>query len=133
MGTSLRKAEALSGVLDGTNWEVFDALRKLNDERREPAQGTLARVAEALSADEYAIALAPILQDAQSKGLKLLTDTKEQQVKPPPPRRLIIEEGGREDLDAKAARGVFRELESKVEAARSRKLNLRWILYGDEE
>ncbi|MGH7860519.1 MAG: hypothetical protein ACREQY_24575, partial [Candidatus Binatia bacterium] len=132
MGTSLRKAQELYGVLEGTNWEVFDALRKLNDERREPAQGILKRVADALAADEYAIALAPALRDAQSKGLRLLTSTRGE-VKPPPKSRRVIEEAGREGLDAGGARGVFRDLESKLERGRSRRLNLNWILYGDEE
>lgn len=74
MGGCIGKAAALAGHLDGANWEIFDAIAKLTDERKTKADEIRREVREALSSDEHAVSLAPALKEAQSRAVRLLTD-----------------------------------------------------------
>ena len=73
MGECLNKAGTLSGTLDGTNWEIFEAIARLSDERQVAAAAIRSAVEEVLRCDEHVRSLAGVLKEAQSKAVKLLT------------------------------------------------------------
>ena len=74
MGTSLKKASLLVDVLNRTKWNLFDAIKKLDARRGEAARLILSDLKDALSKDEYAIALAPVLITLEGKAAQLLAD-----------------------------------------------------------
>src|SRR4029453_15634548 len=73
MGECVKKSAELGGTLDSTNWEIFDAVANLPDERRTAGEEVARIVREALQRDEHVVALGPALREAQSKALRLLT------------------------------------------------------------
>jgi hypothetical protein len=79
MGECLSKASQLLATIESTNWEIFDAIAKLADERQAVAQSIRSSIAQALQSDEHVTALGPTLKEAQLKAVRLLTQT------PPPP------------------------------------------------
>ena len=79
MGECLNKAGTLAATLDGTNWEIFEAIAGLTDERKTAANAIRSAVEQALRCDEHVKPLAGTLKEAQSKAVRLLT------VPPPPP------------------------------------------------
>lgn len=79
MGECYSKASQLLAMIESTNWEIFDAIAKLADERQVVAQSIRSSIVQALQSDEHVIALGPTLKEAQLKAVRLLTQT------PPPP------------------------------------------------
>ena len=90
MGECLVKAPGLAATLDGTNWEIFEAIGRLNDSEP-PRRARFGReVEQVLHCDEHVKPLAAVLKEAQSKAVRLLV--------PPPstPRpRLLHRRAGR--------------------------------------
>jgi hypothetical protein len=129
MGTSFKKAGAVAGGLEAINWEVFDAIGKLGDERASDAQAIQRDLVEVLKADEYARGLIPVLKRLQSQALTLLTKTEVEPASPPSgrPVRLSGDESG---LALDGARDVFRELETALREDRLRRLDLKWKVTG---
>jgi hypothetical protein len=84
MGECLAKAGNLQGIIDSTNWEVFDAIEKLSGDKMARAEEIRSAIAEALRRDEHAAALGATLKGAQSRALHLLTT--EVQPEPQPPK-----------------------------------------------
>ena len=78
MGECRSKAAELEGNLETAGWEIFEAIGKLDDERKATAAEILAEVRQALAADEHVTALAPALKGAHARAVRLLT-------KPVPP------------------------------------------------
>ena len=108
MGECLTKAGTITGTLDGTNWEIFEAIAGLTDERKTAASAIRLAVEEALRCDEHVKAIASALREAQSKALRLLTTEKPcspvapgpvvqtpTPVAPPKPGRKVIDQGDR--------------------------------------
>ena len=62
MGECRSKAAELEGNLETAGWEIFEAIGKLDDERKATAAEILADVRQALAADEHVTALAPALK-----------------------------------------------------------------------
>ena len=58
MGECLTNAGTLAGTLDSTNWEIFEAIAKLTDERKAAAVAIRANVDEAIRCDEHVKPLA---------------------------------------------------------------------------
>ena len=73
MGECLNKAETLTATLDGTNWEIFEAIAGLTDERKAAANAIRSTVEQALRCDEHVKPLAETLKEAQSKAVRLST------------------------------------------------------------
>jgi hypothetical protein len=73
MGECLNNAGTLAGTLDGTNWEIFEAIAGLTDERKTAANAIRSAVEQALRRDEHVTPLAGALKEAQSKAVRLLT------------------------------------------------------------
>jgi hypothetical protein len=84
MGECLSKASQLLATIESTNWEIFDAIAKLVDERQSVAQSIRSSIAQALQSDEHVTALGPTLKEAQLKAVRLLTQT------PPPPVQVPV-------------------------------------------
>ena len=73
MGECVEKAAELEGNLETAGWEIFEAIGKLDDERKATADAILAEVRQALAADEHVTALAPALKGAHARAVRLLT------------------------------------------------------------
>ncbi len=72
MGTSIARAGDVADVLARTQWQLFEPLSRLADDRADDAQRLRRELAEVLAADEYAVALAPRLSDLVSRAANLL-------------------------------------------------------------
>jgi hypothetical protein len=122
MGSSLKKAGVVSAGLDGINWEIFDGIAQLTDSRAQEAAAIRERVVDALAADEYATALIPALQRAQSDALRLITRPVEPPPPPPPPqpkpRKEIRLEGQEADVPLERAQEVFSEIDAALRQGR---------------
>ena len=94
MGTSYRKAGAVCGAIENTKWRLFQGVASLTDERKAAAEGVIAQLTEALTHDEYAIALEPRLSKLEGDAIRLLTP----KIEPPPPSTpsaATLPQGGR--------------------------------------
>lgn len=73
LAITLSNAAKLDQVLEVTEWEIFNGIRSLNDDRKEAAADIWADLEEAFNCDEYAVALAPKLAELRQSAVKLLT------------------------------------------------------------
>lgn len=80
LAVTLSNAAKLDQVLEVTDWELFDGIKGLNDERKDAATRIWEELSDALGCDEYAVALAPKLAELRQSAVKLLTKV----VVPPP-------------------------------------------------
>jgi len=145
MGECLKSAAQLTVILEGTNWEIFDAIGKLADDRRTQAQAILSSVRSALQADEHVIALVPALKEAQCKAVRLLTEasqragagpesgSQEAPLTPPETRPLvsqkrIVAKEVRENITLADAQSLLNQLNKEVRSGRNIKLNVSWII-----
>ena len=78
MCQSMQSATEGTTALAQADWALYDAVAGLTDSRQAAAQALLRDVSEALKADEYVMALVPILTDAKQRTIRLLAG-------PPPP------------------------------------------------
>ena len=76
MGTSLARAGAVAAALREARWELFNAVAKVHDERRDEAERLLEALRSALTADEYAQPLVARLEQAEVAAIRLLTPIK---------------------------------------------------------
>jgi len=134
MGTCFRKASELAGHLEVTNWEIFEAIARLPDERQAKAAKIRQQVTEALESDEHVIQLAPALSSAQSQAVRLLTEPvvkpepkPEPKVTPPVTKgKRTVDQGTRGDLDLSAAQDLLAELEAKTVKDQTIRLSIGW-------
>ena len=134
MGTCFRKASELAGHLEVTNWEIFEAIDRLRDERQAKAAKIRQQVTAALASDEHVIELAPALSSAQSQAVRLLTETVAPpepkpgtKVKPPVPRgKRTVDEDTQDDLDLAAAQDLLAELKAKMVKDQTIRLRIGW-------
>ena len=142
MGECFGKAAALSGTIQTANWEIFEAIGKLTDERKQAADEIRASVEQALAADEHAIELAPALSAAQSKAVLLLTKptivptpTPESPKPEPTPKRSVVGQGSEKNLGMTAAKDLLSGLDQELREGQDIRLNVSWIIEegGDEQ
>lgn len=81
LSVSLAHAAKLGEALKGADWELLDGIKELGDERKAAADQIWQELAEALSSDEYVVALMPKISELRQRAVKLLTKV----VPPPPP------------------------------------------------
>ena len=86
MGECAEKAAELEGNLETAGWEIFEAIGKLDDERKAAAAEILTEVRQALAADEHVTALAPALKGTHARAVRLLTKPV-----PPPPQPPVVQ------------------------------------------
>ena len=75
VGRTLGQALVCADALANTRWELFDAMRDLQDQRRDAAAAVLKRVGEALRSDEHVLPLKARLAELERDALRLLTAT----------------------------------------------------------
>ena len=80
LGVALSNAAKVNQLLEVTDWEIFDGIKGLGDERKDAATGIWENLADALNSDEHAVALVPKLAELRLSAVKLLTKV----VVPPP-------------------------------------------------
>ena len=59
-----------------SQWETFDAVAQIHGEDRSEAEDLLADLKDALTSDEYAVALEPHLDSALTQAIRLLRPKK---------------------------------------------------------
>ncbi len=142
MAQTISRAGDLDVLLRGDSWTVFEALRKLTDDRAGDAKAILGRLAEALGADEHVISLRPKISEEHRKAVDLLARSSAPPPppppgpKPPPPRRpgiRVIEEKTAADLAPKEACSLLIDLAERVEQEPKSRLNVSWTLVTDED
>ncbi|CCG42770.1 hypothetical protein [Magnetospirillum molischianum] len=140
MAQTISRAQALDEVLRGDAWRVFEALRKLSDERASEARTILGRLAQALGADEHVVALRSSIQDDHGKAVELLTaSTTAQAPSPPPPsapqplKGRVIEKNVVTGIKAAEVRSVLTDLADRVAREPASRLDISWTLVRDED
>ncbi|MBL8888645.1 MAG: phage resistance protein [Planctomycetaceae bacterium] len=139
MGECLSKAAQLVATIDSTNWEIFDAIAKLNDERQAVAQSIRSSITQALQSDEHVTSLGPALKEAQLKAVRLLTLP----TPPPPPLPptplpplpspplpgvIIVERGDRSDLSVSELESIVEDIKQKYTSGEIVKFHVRWVV-----
>jgi hypothetical protein len=145
MSACLAKGAELAATLDAFNWEILDAVGRLDDERQAGATEVSRTVHEAMTADEHAVPLAPALKEAQSRAVRLLTKstpsprttTPSTRVTPQPGpggNRGSVREGEKAGLNLSEARRQLEQLEAEAQAGRKVTVDLAWrIVEGGGE
>ncbi len=155
MGECLSKASQLLATIESTNWEIFDAIAKLADERQAVAQSIRSSIAQALQSDEHVTSLGPTLKEAQNKALRLLTQTPPPSVQLPVPAvtppvagntsvtlpgvttppvtkptasKKILESETRSDLSLSELKRILSDLDQKYTGKQVIKFNASWIV-----
>lgn len=146
MAESLSLCGVLGGVLDGTSWEMFDAISKLADERAVAAAAIRASVVEALRCDEHVRPLGATLREAQSKAVRLLAEVTvpapvrstgvatvptavQQPVIPPAsatPGWRVVDEGFRAFNEVGSARDQLESITNQLTKGRSLVVTITW-------
>jgi hypothetical protein len=136
----LKKANTLGGILEGANWDLFEAIGKLTDERLHTAHQIRGAVEHALQSDEHVLELGPALKAAQAKAVGLLTESTKSPEPPPQPRdakptpkpgRRIVSHGAKENLGVAAAKDMLISLEREQQQGRSIHVSLSWTIEED--
>jgi hypothetical protein len=85
---ALSSSSKLDQALDVTDWEIFDGIRALTDDRKQTAEQIWTDLQEAFNSDEYAVALLPKLSELRQKAVRLLTKVVPPTPPPPTPPQL---------------------------------------------
>lgn len=144
IGTHLGKAALLVQSLDGFSWELLEATSTLTDERAASAATIRKGVVDAFEKDELVIALAPRLQEAQSRAVRLLADVPKPAVgvaTAPPPLSTseattnaarLIAQGTKDDLGASDLEQLIEKLRAELESKEGARLRLSWEIYVEK-
>ena len=144
MGECVGKAAELEGNLETAGWEIFEAIGKLDDQRKATATEILAEVRQALAADEHVTALAPALKGTHARAVRLLTkQVPPIVVKPPeiptpgkaplidtPLRKgkTIVGQGAKQNLPLADARQVLADLNGQIKPGQTTRVNVSWVI-----
>lgn len=151
VGRSIGQAHTVAEALTTAKWNIFDAMRDLNDHRQGAAQGILQRLAEAIGSDEHVISLKPKLEELDRDAVRLLTVAA---VASPPvslpvaptgpvpapipaaqgpsggvgqcPAAVLVEEAQEFDLDSVAATSLLKSLQARLDGDHELELSLSW-------
>ncbi len=83
LGVALSTASKLDQALEMADWEIFDGIAGLSDERKEAADEVWSDLRDAFNSDEHAVALVPKLSDLRQRAVKLLTRSVPPAAQPP--------------------------------------------------
>jgi hypothetical protein len=135
MGESIKKAADLATALGATQWQLFETITQLPQERAPGATAIIDQVKDALARDEHVVHLAGSLQDAQSAALALISEVvkdipadpqpspRPPRPMPPPPGDLA---GSQHGLDMPGAMAVFDMIRKTLESAPDLVLDVDW-------
>ena len=149
MRQTLAKARELDEAARNANWEIFEAMKAIADGRQAAARAIVAKVGEALAADEHAIGLKNSLADQGSKAVRLLTVAPPQPPAPAPsvhvlpplapaaptpvpsgrvaPKPLVIvQESAQTNLGRPQALALLDELHAKLDQEGDLRLSISW-------
>jgi hypothetical protein len=132
VGRVLGSAATLWGYIANVQWDVIEAATSLSDHRAPAAEAIRADVARALEADEHVVGLQPVLQDAQTRAIRLLADTRRPPqpppAPPPPPDEVLLDERISAPLAAAEAIPLLDGLQKQLSAEPSATLTIGWRL-----
>ncbi len=155
MKDCLNKASSLVTALEATDWEVFEFIATLADDRKQSADEIRQTVEESLRTDEYVIPLSTSLKAAQTKARALLTKPvpppppaapsigkvddgssmpQPQPPLPPPPKPIqkrskqVVSQGAKENLEMATAQELLSELTKNLKAEQTIRLSISWIV-----
>jgi hypothetical protein len=137
---NVRKAPAIVAALASVKWELLEGLRKLTDNRRERVEAIWASINDAFQKDEYAVALAPVLQEAENNAVRLLTDIPKPPGPPPPqlptggdeeppPGYTVIAKGGSDSLTEKGLDKQMDEIRRALQSDKTARARLTWEVF----
>jgi hypothetical protein len=148
MGECLAKAASLRDGLRATNWDLLDAVGKLDDARKSQGAEILDLVRDAVAHDEHVQAIAPRLLELQSRATRLLT----QQIAPPPPPsildeplpphvhepvpkkgRRVVRREQKENLTMSDTTVLLAELSNSLAPNEQIRLNVAWVIEAEED
>ena len=144
MGSSWRKSAEVVQAIRGCQWQVFDAIGGRAEIPAAAVEGLRKDVDEVLAADEYVIELAPKLHGLVQDAINLLSarppstpqpgPTPVPQLPPPAPRpgTRVVSSGDRIGVRANEAAALLEEIRRDATAARSRRLDVRWIVQDED-
>jgi len=131
MGECLNKAGTLAATLDGTNWEIFEAIASLTDERKTAAIAIRSAVEETLRCDEHVKPLAGTLKEAQSKAVRLLTVVHRKPLiitELPKAGRTLIDQGTEEFRSIEDAKAKLEQLAKLTGDHRDIRMTIAWSI-----
>jgi hypothetical protein len=73
LASSMASATKLNLALETADWEIFEGIRNLHDERKAAADGIWQDLETTFASDEHAIALLPKMNELRGLAVKLLT------------------------------------------------------------
>ena len=156
VGRSMGQAQNVADALNNAKWNIFDAMRDLQDHRQAAAASILSRLTEALGSDEHVIPLKSKLEELERDAVRLLTvaapatspagaTTTPPGASPvpmpitpgftpftgtgtPPAAPVVVEEAQEVNLDAEAAATVLNTLRERLQRDHELELSLSWRL-----
>jgi hypothetical protein len=138
MGTSIKKAAAISAALDNTKFELLEAIGRLTDDRALGAEEIRRRIVEAVKRDELALGLEGVLRQAETDAVRLLAPptpvTNPPALRPEPlgSRGRVVEQASATGLDRAKARIVLDDLGRKLAENPARRLSINWQIEEPE-
>jgi hypothetical protein len=142
MATSLKKATEVVNALSQTNWELIEAVGRLGGSWANAGKALITKLREAFQKDEYAVALAPVLRDVQSRAVRLLAEaaapspaTTPPTFQPPaepstePNPSVVVSRGARGDVTTKDLGAVMEEIRKGLESDEDLRLKITWEVY----
>jgi hypothetical protein len=135
VGRILGSASTLSSYIVGVQWDVIEAAASLRDHRAVAAEAIRTDVARALEADEHVVVLQPVLQDAQTRAIRLLADTRRSvpptdtpRPQPLQPDEVILDERPSAPVVAVEAIPLLDGLQKRLSAEPGATLTIGWRL-----
>lgn len=149
VGRTLGQAQPCADALTSARWELFDAMRDLQDHRREAAATLLSRLSEVLTSDEHVVPLKARLDELERDAMRLLTAAAPPQaptplpppegaplapapvVLPPAPAAMgpeVVDEKQQLHLSGAAATAALDDLKARLAEDQDLELTLSWRL-----
>jgi hypothetical protein len=150
VGRTLGQAQACADTLANTRWDMFDAMRDLQDHRRDAAASVLSRLSEVLTSDEHVVPLKSRLEELERDAMRLLTaaapppsapaptpagtataPTPAPVTLPPAPAAMgpeVVEEKQQLHLSGAAAAAALDDLKARMAKDQDLELTLSWRL-----
>jgi len=138
MSGCLTAAAEWCAAIKGLNWELVDGVSRLPDARKEEGAKLADQIADALSADEHAVPLLPVLKEAQAKAVRLLTTAAlphplvVTKVPHSPPKKgaKSVRSGERVELTLAEAVEALEQLKAEQAAGGTVTVSLAWSIEG---
>lgn len=138
---SLKSAGPVRVVLDGSQWQLIDGLRQVDDERGPEATEIVAELADALADDEYVTPLAASAERSFAQAIALLARSTTQKPEPPRARGArtetarVVSNGSLRGASPDEGRRCLADLKAQLDGP-NRTLDIQWVVreksVGDE-